>query len=165
MKYVHHTLMPDEELIFFTRPHKIVFMPVFVWLIISLLILIYGPSFGLNTMSLLINIPFHIFLSLCAFIIAILHALSAYILYIAAEYAITNKRVLMKVGLVRRNSLEIFLDKIESIHVRQSIFGRILNYGTLVICGTGGSKDPFNYIPKPLDFRKMVQEQIERSEK
>jgi len=162
MKYVHNTLMHDEKLILYTRPHRIVFAPIFLWLIISLLILIYGPSLGLNTVTLLLDIPLHILLSFGAFIIAILHAISSFIVYVTSEYAVTDKRVLMKIGLIRRNSLEIFLDKIESIHVRQSVPGRILNFGSIVISGTGGSKDPFNYIPRPLHFRRQVQEQIEK---
>ena len=68
----------------------------------------------------------------------------------------------MKVGFIRRNSLEIFLHKIESVYVEQSLFGRIFNYGVIVIAGTGGSKDPFPFIPNPLLFRRKVQEQIEK---
>lgn len=68
----------------------------------------------------------------------------------------------MKLGLVRRYSLEIFFNKIESIQITQSIPGRILDYGAIIICGTGGSKDPFYFIPSPLNFRKQVQAQMEK---
>ena len=86
----------------------------------------------------------------------------SYITYISSEYGITNKRVLMRYKINRRNSLEIFLNKIESINVRQSILGRILNYGTIIVSGTGGSKDPFPYVPNPLEFRGQMSSKIQK---
>ena len=87
--------------------------------------------------------------------------IKTYIFYRCSEYGITNKRVLMKTGWIQRNSLEMFLDKIEAIHVDQTVLGRLLGYGTLMIVGTGGSRDPFVNVPRPLHFRKMVQQEID----
>ena len=77
-----------------------------------------------------------------------------------SEFAVTNKRVVIKTGLIRRHSLETLLSKIEGIGVAQSIFGRILGFGTIVISGTGGSKEAFHKIADPMMFRRRVQEQI-----
>ena len=76
-----------------------------------------------------------------------------------SEFAITNKRVIMKVGLIRRKALEMNLSKIESVNVDQSIMGRILGYGTITIIGTGGSRESFHRISKPMEFRRVFQEQ------
>lgn len=151
--------MSDEKLIFCTRPHRIIFMPAIIWLVISTLPIIFGHMLHLDVIG-FFGIKFNILLSLIALLITLAHIFSCYITYITSEYAVTDKRVLMKVGFIRRVSLEIFLNKIESIHVKQNILGRILRYGSIIISGTGGSKDPFNYIPNPLEFRKQVQEQI-----
>ncbi len=159
MRYVNSTLMSDEKLIFYTRPHRIIFMPAIIWLVISTLPIIFGRMLHLDVIG-FFGIKFNILLSLMALVITVVHIFSCYIRYITSEYAVTDKRILMKVGFIRRISLEIFLDKIESIHVQQNILGRILNYGAIIISGTGGSKDPFSYIPNPLEFRKQVQEQI-----
>jgi len=78
--------------------------------------------------------------------------------YLTSEFAITNKRVIVKVGLISRKTLEMNLQKIETVNVNQSILGRILNYGTVTIVGTGGTKEPFHYIANPLKFRKKFQE-------
>ena len=75
-----------------------------------------------------------------------------------SEYAITNKRVIIKVGLVSRKTLEMNLQKIESVNINQGLLGRILNYGTIVIVGTGGTREPFAYINNPLEFRKTFQD-------
>jgi uncharacterized membrane protein YdbT with pleckstrin-like domain len=87
--------------------------------------------------------------------------LMAYIKYRTSEFGITDKRVLMKTGFVSRNSLEIFLRKLEAINVNQTVTGRILNYGTLVIIGTGGTEDFYFNVPDPLNFRKRVQQQAD----
>ena len=93
-------------------------------------------------------------------LIAIIHSISSFIDYKTSEFGITNKRVLVKVGFIRRNSLEVLLTKVEGIQVKQGILGRILDYGSIVVSGTGGSKDPFSKIPAPLEFRKRAQEQV-----
>jgi uncharacterized membrane protein YdbT with pleckstrin-like domain len=76
-----------------------------------------------------------------------------------SEFAITNKRVIMKVGLIRRKALEMNLSKIESVNVDQTIMGRIFGYGTVTIIGTGGTRESFHRISKPMEFRRVFQEQ------
>jgi uncharacterized membrane protein YdbT with pleckstrin-like domain len=85
--------------------------------------------------------------------------LSSYINYTSSEFGVTNRRVLIKVGFVRRRSLELFLQKLEGIGVDQGILGRIFGYGTITVTGTGGTKEVFRAIAAPLEFRRMVQQQ------
>ena len=75
-----------------------------------------------------------------------------------SEFAITNKRVIMKVGLIRRKALEMNISKVESVNVDQSIMGRILGYGTITVIGTGGTRESFRGISKPMEFRRVFQE-------
>jgi hypothetical protein len=65
----------------------------------------------------------------------------------------------MKVGLIRTNINEIFLTKVESIFVKQGILGRLFGFGSIIVSGIGGTKDPFHKITNPLEFRKVIQEQ------
>jgi uncharacterized membrane protein YdbT with pleckstrin-like domain len=74
------------------------------------------------------------------------------------EFAVTNKRVIIKTGLISRKTFEMNHSKIETVNVDQSILGRILGYGTIRIVGSGGSKEEFPNIQKPLEFRKKFQE-------
>jgi uncharacterized membrane protein YdbT with pleckstrin-like domain len=89
--------------------------------------------------------------------------ITALIARATSEFAVTNKRVLIKIGWLRRHSLETLLSKIETIRVEQGILGRALDYGTIVVSGTGGSKEPFRTIASPMEFRRKVQEQIAAS--
>ncbi len=79
----------------------------------------------------------------------------------AAEFGVTTKRVVIKTGVLHRRTLELILQKIESIDIEQSILGRLLGYGTLTITGLGGSSRPYRNIARPMVFRMHVQRAIE----
>ena len=72
------------------------------------------------------------------------------------EMAVTNKRVIIKTGIISRRTIEMNLSKIENIEVNQNIIGRIFGYGIITIVGTGGTHEPFENVSQPLDFRKSV---------
>ena len=88
-----------------------------------------------------------------------LFSINPLVQYLTSEFAVTNKRVLVKVGFISRHTLELLLSKVETIGVDQSILGRILGYGTIVVIGTGGTREPFKAIADPLGFRHQVQGQ------
>jgi uncharacterized membrane protein YdbT with pleckstrin-like domain len=148
MSYVEKHLMPGEQIEYRANLHWLVFiLPTLlfiaaIWLFFSL---------GGNIAK---------FLALILIVGVLVTGLIAVIERMTSEFAVTNKRVLIKTGLIRRHSLETLLSKIESIGVAQSILGRILGFGTIVISGTGGSKEPFHKIADPMQFRRRVQEQI-----
>lgn len=82
----------------------------------------------------------------------------AYVRYQSTELAVTTKRVIVKHGLIRRQTIEINLAKVESIQVDQGILGRMLNFGTLIVAGTGTSHAPLAGIADPMAFRKAFIE-------
>ncbi len=79
----------------------------------------------------------------------------------ATEMAVTNKRIIIKVGFLTKRTVELFLSKVESVGVEQTIFGRMLGFGSITVRGTGGTNEPFNHVANPLEFRRQVQHQIE----
>lgn len=74
------------------------------------------------------------------------------------EFVVTNKRIICKTGIFSRKTLEMNLNKIETVNVDQSIFGRLLGYGTITIIGTGGTRESFPDISDAVEFRKKFQE-------
>jgi uncharacterized membrane protein YdbT with pleckstrin-like domain len=84
---------------------------------------------------------------------------SELITMVTTEMAVTNKRVIIKAGLISRRTIEMNLSKVENVGVDQGILGRMLNYGTITVVGTGGTKEPFKWVAAPLDYRRAVQEQ------
>ena len=89
--------------------------------------------------------------------------LIAYIRYKTTELAITSKRVVAKFGFISRNTVEININKVESIQVHQDILGRIFNYGSLVISGAGTPQAPISGVSKPMEFRRAFMEAQDRA--
>ena len=73
------------------------------------------------------------------------------------EIAITNRRVILKRGFIRRDTAEMNMDKVESVDVNQSLFGRLLNYGDVTVRGTGAGLETLRLIDAPLEFRNHVR--------
>ncbi len=85
-------------------------------------------------------------------------------LFKSNEYVLTNKRVVVKEGIISRRSVEMNLSKIESINVDQTILGRILGYGTFTIIGSGGTRETFFYVSSHLKIRRTFQEVVSQTE-
>lgn len=86
---------------------------------------------------------------------------NAYFFQIGTELAITSKRVIAKFGFIRRETVELNHKNVESLRVDQGVFGRIFNFGTILINGTGGVTTPIRNIANPLEFRRLALDIIE----
>jgi hypothetical protein len=146
--YTAATLQPDERPLHQTNIH---------WIALS------GPIVA-AVLCVIVFVPIAIFAAWKNFYWAwILVAIPAAILVSAdltirtSELVITDRRVLIKVGFIRRRTFEMFISKIESVAVYQSMLGRLFNYGTVEIRGTGGSSESFATIAAPLPFRDAIQ--------
>jgi uncharacterized membrane protein YdbT with pleckstrin-like domain len=147
MSFIDSNLMHDEHVQSRARLHWIVFLWPAIWLVLALALLSSGDDSAIAGGALV-------------FILALATGLASFINVKTSEFAVTNKRVLMKTGFIRRKSFEVLLSKVEGIQVDQGVLGRIIGYGTIVVTGTGGSADPFPRIAAPLNFRRHVQEQV-----
>jgi len=90
--------------------------------------------------------------------LGVLFLVAAFIRYKTTELAFTNKRVIAKFGFISRQTVELYVHKVESIQVHQGIFGRIFNYGSLVISGAGNPQAPIPGISNPMLFRRLFME-------
>jgi uncharacterized membrane protein YdbT with pleckstrin-like domain len=153
MSYVDSQLLPGEMVVYRGRLHRLIFT--FPLLVTVLLIAVLIMS---------IRIREELWVALLFALIAVAAFIPAWILYSSSEFAVTNKRVVMKVGMIRRRTLETLLSKVESIDVDQSVLGRMFGYGGITVVGTGGSKESFNRIGAPLEFRRQVQAAIAAAE-
>lgn len=78
---------------------------------------------------------------------------------IGSVYAVTNKRVILKTGVVSRKALDMVLAKCEGLHIKQSVWGRIFEFGTITVT-TGGATSSYPFVADPLRFKKEINEQI-----
>lgn len=93
-------------------------------------------------------------------VVATLIALLTKILRDANELAITNERVIIKIGWLWQKSAVLYLSRVEGVEVDQSLIGRILNYGTVLVRGVGTEVFPVPYVLAPRVFRKEVFEAV-----
>jgi uncharacterized membrane protein YdbT with pleckstrin-like domain len=146
MSYVDKHLLSGEKVAYRAHQHWIIFFwPVFI-LLVGIALLILKPD--------------QYIIGAVVVGLGLVSALFPLLKYTSSEYAVTNKRVIVKLGLVQRDSSETLLSKVEAIAVDQTIPGRILGFGTITITGTGGTKESFPRISAPMEFRRQVQAQI-----
>jgi uncharacterized membrane protein YdbT with pleckstrin-like domain len=80
----------------------------------------------------------------------------------ATEMSVTNKRLVIKTGLLSRRTIELLLGRVESIQVVESFWGRMFGFGTVIVHGTGGTPESFHKIAHPLEFRRQMEQQLEQ---
>ena len=76
------------------------------------------------------------------------------------ELGVTTRKVVAKWGLVARRSIEQRLEKVDSIEVDQTFTGRILNYGSITVHGSGLTAAPIRNIADPISFRRKVEDAL-----
>jgi membrane protein YdbS with pleckstrin-like domain len=150
MSYLDDHLLDGERIVYRARLHWTIFLR-------SILLLLLGIALGVILYR---YQPDYWWAGAILAGIGLLLAIPPFIRYSSTEYAVTNKRLLSKVGFVERESDETLLSKIEAVAVDQSIMGRMLGYGTLTITGTGGTDEGFPRIADPLEFRRQIQSQV-----
>jgi len=148
MSYINRVLQSGETIKHKSRPHWFVYIP-------GLLVLLIG-IFGLVALPRNIANGLYLYGSLAVIVIALAVLTVAWIKRITTEIAVTNKRLIYKEGLISRRTMEMNMDKIESVDVNQTILGRIFDYGTILVRGTGSGLEPLKGIDAPIELRNSV---------
>jgi membrane protein YdbS with pleckstrin-like domain len=150
VSYLDDHLLTGERIVYRAKLHWTIFLT-------SLIVVLLGIGLGIVLQLLE---PAYSFLGAALAGVGLLLAIGPAIRYLSSEFAVTDKRVLGKVGFIERESDETLLSKIEAIAVDQGVLGRILGFGTITITGTGGTQELFPRISEPLEFRRQIQSQI-----
>jgi uncharacterized membrane protein YdbT with pleckstrin-like domain len=149
MAYIDKNLLVDEKILFRTKKSLIIFLSPVCWTIAAIICF-----FNSN--------PYVIKIAFVPGIAALFFWLNQFIQYYFSDFAITNKRILMREGFFYRHTNDTRLTTIASVTVNQSLLGQVLNYGTVFINTFGGEADPFSQIDNPFVFQKTLQGQIEQ---
>jgi len=143
-------LLPGERIVHRARPHWVMFLG-------PVLLALVGAALG-GALQYFAGDYWYAGAAVAA--LGLILAVGPGLRYATSEYAVTDKRVLARLGVLERRSLETLLSKIEAIGVEQDLVGRLLGYGTITITGTGGTQETLERIAAPLEFRRRVQGQI-----
>lgn len=105
--------------------------------------------------------PGLLLMAVLSFLLGLFMLIPAFIRRLTTELSVTNKRVIGKTGFIRRNSIDLRLDRIESILVNQGILGRLLDYGDIGVKGSGGTVDSMPGFDDPMLIRKKFMEALD----
>ena len=129
MSYIEESLSNGEEIKELFKLHWFAKIPMFIWFILAL------PSFGLT----------------------LLLALWEYLKLRSLEQGVTNKRVIIKTGIVSRKSEEMKISSIETVEIIQGVLGRIFGFGSVKVTGRGISDLLYKNIDNPMSVKKSIE--------
>jgi len=154
--YLDTLLQPGESILARSRPHWIILLAPIAEVIAAVIV----------AMATFVVLP-HGQLALLGYGIAVilgvggaLHLIARALTRSTTEYGVTNMRVVQKRGIVSLHTIEMNLDKVESVDVDQSLIGRMFGFGTVAIHGVGSRWDPIIGIEDPLGFRSAITTHI-----
>ncbi|HEY1736545.1 MAG TPA: PH domain-containing protein [Methylovirgula sp.] len=152
MSYLAHILQPDEKVLFDGHLHWIIYGRAILFAVLAGLcggaLYFLGDQQGLKFSALSLAFIFAV--------IAIALALHAWWRSFMTEIAVTTTRVIYKTGFIRRYTVEMNMDKVESVDVVQPLLGRLLDYGSVRVRGTGASLEQLDYVAHPLALRSAI---------
>lgn len=148
MSYVTSVLRPEENVIAIGRVHWIIYARGIAVLVVALALLAFSSGGAVGTILKVIGI--------LGIALAVYDLARAWIRQVTTEVAVTNRRIIKKRGLIWRETAEMNMDKVESALVEQSLLGRVLNYGSIVIRGTGSGIEGLDEIADPLALRSAI---------
>jgi uncharacterized membrane protein YdbT with pleckstrin-like domain len=149
MSYVQEVLQPGETVRFVTNTHWIRYVPGLLLFLLGCLI--YAFSLKVERVQWLVTGAAMVVL-----------AVSVALLFLAwfdrwtTEIAVTDRRIIYKKGFIRRKTIEMHMDKVESVDVEQSILGRLLGYGDIMVRGVGTGFEPLRMVSSAIELRNHV---------
>jgi membrane protein YdbS with pleckstrin-like domain len=152
MPYVTRVLQPGETVVYMTKLHWVIY-----WRMVILLLIAIG--LGVAAWYTIDNQNLTLGLRIAAVIFAVLalwSALRAFIRRATTELAATDQRVIHKTGLLSRHTHEMHRVRVQYVTVQQSLLGRMLGYGTVIVHGTGSAFDPIRNVSAPQTFRSYL---------
>lgn len=160
MGYVQDSLVPGEQILAKAAPHWGMFVgPIVVVGAggLALLAVLMGGLFApTDEQMVAILSPIVLCCVLPYLVVSAVGLGSAAARFFSTEFAVTDRRIIAKTGFLRRRSLELVLAKVESIGVDQPLLGRMLNYGSIVVSGSGGTRQAFPNIAQPMRLRDQI---------
>jgi uncharacterized membrane protein YdbT with pleckstrin-like domain len=152
MSYVKEVLQPGETVLFASTIHWLTYVPGAALVLVGLVAVLetYNGSAGPAVRDIVWGI------ALVCVAAGLLAVFRAWFRRWTTEIAVTDRRIIYKRGFIRRYTIEMHMDKVESVDVDQSVFGRIFDYGDVVVRGTGTGFEPLHMIEAPIKLRNAV---------
>ncbi len=153
MAYIDRVLQPGEKVLVRGRLHWVMYVSPVSLLLIGAIVA--GASYFLLSRQPNLALAGYALGGLIA-LFGLFHLFGRLLTRASTEFGVTDHRVIVKRGLIARHTVEMNIDKVESVDVDQSVLGRILGFGAVTIHGVGARWDPITGIADPLGFRNAI---------
>ena len=150
MGYIDKNLMENEKVVYSAQLHPIVYTWPILLAIVALAVMAIPMGEDVNFV---IKLAAGLILLVIAFIWCV--SING-----GKQYVVTTRRLIFKRGIIKRTSMELLLRKCEGVKIEQSVMGRILNYGTVIVT-TGEASSSYSHIKSPLTFSTQINQQID----
>jgi uncharacterized membrane protein YdbT with pleckstrin-like domain len=151
MSYIEQVMQPDERVLEIGRIHPLIYLKPICAILVAFALFIAGSFLTRTDARLACESSAAIIL-----VIGLVLFIAAYVRRRFTEIAVTNKRIVYKVGVVRRHTMEMNMNRVESVVVDQTIAGRIFDYGTIHIRGVGEGLENLKNIGHPVAIRNAI---------
>jgi uncharacterized membrane protein YdbT with pleckstrin-like domain len=149
MNYVDSILEPDERVIYRAKPSRTLYLPAFSMMLVAVAgVVVGGHAAAVEGAGYFVSA-----------VVALLGAASfarAWFRRLTTEIAVTDRRIILKKGFIRRHTVEMNMQKVESVDVDQSLIGRLFNFGNVTVRGVGSTFETLRSIDRPLRLRTSV---------
>jgi uncharacterized membrane protein YdbT with pleckstrin-like domain len=175
-RYLARMLLVDERVIYASELHWIVYLQGGALVAAGTILGYFGPyvmnealqhMLGLSMPGRLqvygVRIDIIKVASLLVIAMGAVELIRALIKQISTELVITTRRVIAKYGFISCNTFELLLTKVEGANVDQTVLGRLLGFGTLLVKGTGGGISPIDHIAQPFKFHSVLMQVVDRA--
>jgi len=151
MGYAEKVLQPGETIAYRAHLHWIIYLAGMVLIVAAIACAVAAVVLKVDSIRLGLMAA-----SVIALFLGLFQMIRAWLVAVNTEIIVTNRRVIYKTGFISRNTVEMNLDKVESVLVQQGILGRMLDFGTVIIRGVGAGLEPVDNIGAPLELHRHV---------
>jgi len=151
MGYAERVLQPGETIAYRARLHWVIY-----GLGLILLALAVGAALAAVALKNETERVGLLFVAVVALFLGVFQIVRAWLWQVNTEITVTTRRIIYKTGFISRNTVEMNLDKVESVLVQQGLTGRLLDYGTVIVRGVGSGLEPVRLISHPLRLHRHV---------
>lgn len=153
MAYYTNVIQADETLKYLGKPHWIIYKTSIFFAVLAAL---FGTLDALGYNQFTDRIPVFSAIWIVFLAGAVLLFLPSWYRRMTTEIVITDKRIICKSGWISRRTEEMNISKVETVDVNQSVLGRLLGYGDVLVKGTGASLEPVYRVSRPIELRNAI---------
>jgi uncharacterized membrane protein YdbT with pleckstrin-like domain len=149
--YAEKVLQPGETIAYRARLHWIVYLGGIVLVLAATILALLAVALPGDALKLGLMLA-----ALIALALGLAQMLRAWFVVANTEIIVTNRRLIYKTGFIARDTVEMNLDKVESVLVEQTLIGRMLDFGRVIVRGVGSGLEPIDRVAAPLQLHRNI---------